>query len=390
MVVLFVREDSTGDRGNLNDRLERAYTRTFTVQCSSVADDSIVVRSALGIPRLYTPYVTLTSADLGSWCRTVDADRVGNSNVWRVVCQYSSKLDQNPAQAQIENPLLRPPVISWDTITVAVPATHDADGNPVRNTAGDPFDPPPEEEETRLYLRVTKNMATYDATGYMEFQDTVNSEAWLVFQPGEARCRKIRGDNRWENGLYYWVVSFEFELRKEVIPKGAQDVSTFQSGNTNAKKSWFKYILNRGYREKVKGSSSAITGSSGVSPFTLTFSGAPDWTTGTVVTAPATGGGLTKDTKYYYRRLTSTTGTLHPTAADAFNNTNPVNGSGATGTTLTSKDRLRPCLDPFTKQPLAQPALLDADGKQLTPGDQPVYLGFRWYAEKNFNQLGIF
>lgn len=58
---------------------------------------------------------------------------------------------------------------------------------------------------------------------------------------------------------------------------------------------------------------------------TLTFAADPTWPTGSLLSVATTVGGLTAGTGYYYRRVTATTGTLHPTLADATANTAKVN-----------------------------------------------------------------
>ena len=53
----------------------------------------------------------------------------------------------------------------------------------------------------------------------------------------------------------------------------------------------------------------------------ITFAAAHGWATGTIVTPGATGGGLTQDTLYYARNRSSTTISLHTTAAGAIADT---------------------------------------------------------------------
>jgi hypothetical protein len=77
---------------------------------------------------------------------------------------------------------------------------------------------------------------------------------------------------------------------------------------------------------------------------TVTFSVDPAWVTGTVLTPVATGGGLTTGTRYFTRRLSSTTYAFYTTLADAEADTNRVNLTanvtnqltiiGVSGTTL--------------------------------------------------------
>jgi hypothetical protein len=46
-------------------------------------------------------------------------------------------------------------------------------------------------------------------------------------------------------------------------------------------------------------------------------------------------------------------------------------------------------LDPKTGRPVTSPVLMDGQGGQLPQGDTPVFLAFRLYREKDFNDLGL-
>lgn len=400
MAVVRVREDRVGQKGMGDDRT-RDYTRTFTVECSSPLDDSLVVRVAPGIPRVYAPYVSAGGTyDLRSWCRSVSAERVADSNVWRVTAQYSSRIDaaspgggaganSRPDVQSQPNPVLRPPVIEWDTVTASVPATYDRDGNAIVNSAGDPFDPPLEVEEARLYLRVTKNQLSYDATKYLSYHDTVNSKKFIVFRPNEVRCRKIKGTNRWENGVYFWECVFEFEVRRENVPTGARRITSLPSGPPQHSQGQTRWVLDRGYREKVNGVSKNTTSVNGTDNY-ATFNDDPKWTTGEAVTVDDTIGGLTAGTTYYVRSLGSGNYSFHTSVADAVADRSRVDLDGTDIGAVTSKSRLKHILDPFTKQPVSSAAMLDGGGGAAVVGATPRFLGFETYKLKDFNKLRIF
>jgi hypothetical protein len=57
---------------------------------------------------------------------------------------------------------------------------------------------------------------------------------------------------------------------------------------------------------------------------TITFTEAQGWATGSLVTVNATGGGLTALTAYWWKAATATSGSFHPTLADALAGTNTV------------------------------------------------------------------
>jgi hypothetical protein len=83
-------------------------------------------------------------------------------------------------------------------------------------------------------------------------------------------------------------------------------------------------------------SDSAVPSSTDTATDVLTFAAGDDWQTGSWVRADQTGGGLTVGTNYFYRRLTSTTGTLHPTVGDALAGTGKINLTAAITATLTA------------------------------------------------------
>lgn len=253
MSVLSVREDTEGVMMQYNRKRERTYVRTFTVTCSTLRDGPEVAAAAPGIPRMWVPYVTAYGfADFGCWCENVIASRVRKGGtVFKVVASYSNKIDR-PDINQIENPLLRPADVSWDTTSTAVPAVVDADGNTYRNSAGDPFDPPIEENVRTLVLRITRNQAGYDQLFYIDYEDSVNDAMFMNFKKGAVRCVHIKGQRLFENGLYFWKVDMQFEMKKERIPERVKYASAFTPPDDESK-AWFVYVLDRGFRQKKDG-----------------------------------------------------------------------------------------------------------------------------------------
>jgi hypothetical protein len=235
----------------VNDVRERNYTRSFTVVCSHLTDGPEVVAAAIGIPRLWVPYVNVFSgfADFGSWCRNVDCARVKKgSTVWRVTCTYSSRVER-PDINQIENPLLRPAEVSWDTTSTAVPMITDTAGNPIKNAAGDVYDPPPEENVKTLALTITRNQPSYDTVLYLDFEDTVNDATFLNMAAGWWRCVHIKGTKQFEEGIFYWKVTIQLETKRMRAPTAADLVL---KGNATMTP-WTRWILNRGFRQLKAG-----------------------------------------------------------------------------------------------------------------------------------------
>jgi hypothetical protein len=86
--------------------------------------------------------------------------------------------------------------------------------------------------------------------------------------------------------------------------------------------------------------SAAIPSSTDTGTEVLTFGSATGWTTGSDVQVSDTGGGLTAGTTYWYRALTSTTGSLHTTQAGSVAGTGTVNLTASITATLTVTNRV--------------------------------------------------
>ena len=250
MAVLQVRED-TKDRGGGGDsRYIRRYTRAFTVTVSSSRDGPEVVLAATGIPRVWAPYVPASGkADLRSWCKDVDAKPTDSPYVWRVTAKYDGERDVPPSR-QNEQPHLRPPEVSFSVNRVAVPWLYDRKGYAITNSAGEVFDPPPEEDEKRLQIRIARNQKDLDYLYYMTFVDTVNADVWFSFKRGMVKCSDIKADLQFEQGAEYWRVVFIFEVKWPRVPCNAQWGNQGDQIGRRTVPSWTRWFLDRGFRER--------------------------------------------------------------------------------------------------------------------------------------------
>jgi hypothetical protein len=252
MGVISVYETFDGRSSSLNDQRERNYTRTFNVICDTRLTDSAVVRIAPGIPRLWSPYITPTGGiDRGSWCRNVEVRQdAACPELWRATVSYSSQLTR-PDLNLLENPLLRPLEIEWSGTDVMIPMEYDADGEAILNSAGELFDPPPETEDSRIVLKITRNLAVWDALDRLKYRKTVNTQRWFGFAAGQVLCNDMRGSRGFENGLYYWKESVEFHIRTprfEVLNEETNEYELEAPADV-----WKLRILDRGLYERVGG-----------------------------------------------------------------------------------------------------------------------------------------
>lgn len=252
MVAILVRHQRSGRTGVLDDTRNREYIQVFRVLVTSSLDGPEIAGSAIGIPRIWTPYLPPSGKmDLGSWCRRVEATPTESDYVWEVKCNYSSRLekgDKRPDQ-QNENPMLRPIEIEFGTNRVSRPFEYDRLGYPVTNSAGEPFDPPVMMDEKILTIRISKNKATYDQGYHSNFIDSLNSDRWMGFLRGQVKCVDIRASLQWEGSFAFFRVTYMFEAKQARIPKNCRWGNKKDKIGKRVELSWCEFILDRGYRE---------------------------------------------------------------------------------------------------------------------------------------------
>ena len=114
------------------------------------------------------------------------------------------------------SPLLQPPRWRFLVGEETRPVFFDKDGNPIVNSAGDFFDPQPQDTFPTLAIRITRNEGTYDANKSLNFMGSTNSDAWVLpngqtVQPGQARMHTIEMNQDCDkNALYVPVVYVAF------------------------------------------------------------------------------------------------------------------------------------------------------------------------------------
>lgn len=215
MAIIAVQETFTNRGSSFNDKRQRDYTRSFDVLSNLRDESQAVVRLASGIPRPWTPYITPQGdIDPGSYCTNVEVKQdTQDPFLWRAVAQYSSLITR-PDIHSIENPLLRPWEVSWSSTNIMIPASRDREGNWVINSAGELFDPPPEEEEYRLVLTVTRNEVYFDPNTIRKYKGKVNSQPWIGIAKGQARMVDLSSTKKFEGGFWFWPTTYIWHIRE--------------------------------------------------------------------------------------------------------------------------------------------------------------------------------
>ena len=147
---------------------DRRYSELWRVDVDSLTDTQVDALLATNIPSIGDTF----SDDTGSYCVSL-TPRSLDRYAWSIVAQYSSK------QEFSTNPLNDPVVVTWDDDPYQKPAFEDSSGNAICNSAGDPFDPPPEVDDSRGTIIIQKNVGA--TPGYVRgYRNAVNSNAFRV------------------------------------------------------------------------------------------------------------------------------------------------------------------------------------------------------------------
>ena len=119
---------------------------------------------------------------------------------WIVTVIYARKEGQeDPATNPEDNPLFRDPEITVDTETITIAARGEVDAGGVltkaiATSAGEPYDPAPEEEIEILLINITRwELPNFSMAQYFDYQNTVNDASFIFgdYTIEEGHC-KIR------------------------------------------------------------------------------------------------------------------------------------------------------------------------------------------------------
>jgi hypothetical protein len=147
-----------------------------------------------------------------------------------------------PAAQRDPNPVNWPIVYSVTHEQTSVPATHDKDGVPITNSAGDPFNPPVMVEKSMPVLTFTKYYAFVDIDWLESYVDTVNAVSWKGRTSRICRMIALDWNSETVNNFPVWKVTFRVKIKRGtwagVLPN---DVG----------RGWDLRILDQGYQEYV-------------------------------------------------------------------------------------------------------------------------------------------
>jgi hypothetical protein len=192
----------------------RRYTRVWRAET-----DGSSVHPAIAAGKAPVSVGSLFPSDPLARCTDVSAayEREEESRLhYLVTATYETKTGSGSQEEENENPLDDTPVKRWSSRTVRLPVRVDINGQAIVNSAGEPFDPLPEEDFQVLVFEYQHNVLSYSETKASEYRGAVNNDNFILsglpVKQYQARMQNITATSAERNGNRYWIESVTIEI----------------------------------------------------------------------------------------------------------------------------------------------------------------------------------
>jgi len=169
-IIGFVEINDGRDGGTSvsGGRTVRRYTRVFRATTNSPTDNAATIKSYAGAPKIGMVYPW----DWAAWCQGIQVV-APHKTVWILTASYSSQREIS------EDPTADPPQFHWSTQQFQQVYHMDRNGKAIVNSAGDPYDPPIEGDDSRISVTMSRNLAAVPAWIFA-YKDAVNSAQFTI------------------------------------------------------------------------------------------------------------------------------------------------------------------------------------------------------------------
>jgi hypothetical protein len=219
-----------------DENWRRTYTRHFRAETDNPLIGPKAVRESCPV-QIGQVYEADGETDLGAFAVRInvtgDTGTGADGRQWIISIEYGQF---NALEIQPADPMIARPKISFSSTRFQVPATKDIDDEPVVNSAGDPFDPPFMLDETRPFMTIVKNEAGFPPLLAQDYHNSINNAPWFGLPELVWKCVDITGDEAQDpDGGRYWVVTYQFEMKRETWVEKLMDVG-MREINSSGKK----------------------------------------------------------------------------------------------------------------------------------------------------------
>lgn len=169
MAIYSIKEIHEGRDGELLMD-SRTRTRVFRTITTDNQDNAKTVEDGIAASAFAVTLGSTYPTDTNCYCHRIRSNNAAFSKrVWVTTCEYVSN-----------DPLSEPAEIDWDTEKQSKILTKDKDDVWVVNSAGFFYDPPLEVDDSRINVRVSKNVAAMPLWFPLGYKDAVNSDQFSI------------------------------------------------------------------------------------------------------------------------------------------------------------------------------------------------------------------
>lgn len=210
-------------RGSLRQTSDgEELTDVWTIVTDSSSHDQIYVAEnavTSGLPEYFSRHPQRST--LAVYDIRFDPDGE-STHIWTATLEYSSRQSDFQTRSNSGNwtpdvvPPLRPPVIKLQSVNVQMAFDKDLDGEYLQSSAGEVFDPPYVRTIKNSLLTITRyeSMAEFNDDKRLTYLEKVNASAFGSKPAKSVLIRDIYGEVSYENGIPYWLVTYELEYSR--------------------------------------------------------------------------------------------------------------------------------------------------------------------------------
>ena len=209
--------DRGGSETIERDRVTRSYERTYVLRTTAPATEPEM--TSLSHP-LLPNLGDIHPQNIFARVTSRRPRAVAGPLVWEMRVEWRTDASDEEEEP---NPIDRAPVVTTGSVNYSRPLERDADGAPVTNTVGEPFDPAPETEDMRETIHVSQNVPSVDNGWLGSYRRHVNAGPLIVvtraqtwqWEDNTLLFHGFSASEESENGVNYLRVTITFQEKPD-------------------------------------------------------------------------------------------------------------------------------------------------------------------------------
>lgn len=242
MAIIWVHEALASGSGYGDSESGRNYTRIFDVLTDSFDDNALTVSAAddgtLAIPSAYSYFAKGNDTDYGSVVTRIAPERDQQYPLlWHVRVEYTvlrpNTSDGTWPGGTIDVTGLLPSIRIWG-IPVTEVLREDVNGNAIVNSAGQPYNPLPEDIYYLKAIEVQTHLRSYNLDYWTAYEDSTNADTIWGRAPGTLlMVGPPNGTRKIDRYGTYWEVRLEIHWNKKGWKKRVPDMGKVKTVSEN-------------------------------------------------------------------------------------------------------------------------------------------------------------